>query len=238
MIDTSIYVIVRGEALRKAKGKEPRAIDNEGRSIGEHKHGPNMPRAIAPHKQIDASKWLTLATAKGDDSDSRPALGIAWQMGSVALAADGYRLHIVQGIVAGAIPGKAGGKYEGEHIIPDYLSLVNRKGEHRATFSTDAMHRALHVVKPFTYDSANIVGFEFESDECVLRATSHEMGDARATLDVQSTGAFAFALNCKYVLEMLSGMGEQTEIRVQGEFKPVYFVSGVREGMLMPMCIN
>lgn len=238
MFDTSMYTVVRGEALRKAKGKEPpstRGIGENGRPIpiGTHKGGITMPRAISPHKQVEVGKWIALACAK---DESRPVLCSVWQQGEYSVAADGYRLHFIKGAIAGAKDWTAGRK--SKDAPPDYMSLVNRNGEHRATFSTSEMHRALHVVRPFTLDSSNIVRFEFEGDTCEVLATSAEYGDARATVSVNSNSTFSFALNCKYALEMLSGMGEQTEVRVQNEYKPVYFVSGEREGILMPMHIS
>lgn len=246
MIDTSMYTVLRGKELHAAKGKEPRAIHNNGEPIGTHKKGVSMGRATPAHRTLDASRWVALAAEHDADKIAkRPVLAQVWQMqGTVyTLAADGYRLHIVQGSIAGAITAKAGEKWqdaEGEkHTVPDFLALVSRKGEHRVTFASDALWRALHAVRPFSLDSSNIVRFHVSEGEIEVSATSAEMGDARATLDARGSDTFAFALNCKYAIEMLAGMGEQCEVRREGhEGNPVYFVSGEREGVVMPMSLS
>ena len=248
MIDTSKFTVVRGEALLKAKGKEPRAIMNDGKPIGTHPHGLSMPRAIAKHKTMDAERWVALAQASDDE---RPALMQTWYSGASNVAADGYRMHRVDGQrMSKELAWASRYEYEQkQHIVPDYLALFPRDTPYRFTIATQALVSALHAVKPFARDSSDIVRFETSESALVVRATSWECGDAQATIDGTDYGASnalpsEFALKSKYALDALAGMGERTEIATHGQYGQHAFVftstvQGVgRKALVMPMHIS
>lgn len=236
MIDTSMYTVVRGDALLRAKGKEPRGIMNDGTPI-KRVTGLSMPRAIPAHKQQSLSAWMESATAQGKDAEARPLLGKVYQQGEYVTSADGYRCHAALGVVTSAVAWEGSG-------APDFLSLFPRQCAYRARVSSSALWRALHATKPFSRDASNIVRFECDPDALIVSATSAEWGDVSVRIEGDEYSLhgepFAFALNNEYALDAVRGMGAQCELstrKATGE-TPITFESGERRALVMPMDIG
>lgn len=210
------------------------------------------------NKPKDAIKWVTLASVKhiaanAFELERRPALGHVWAIQDKTLAADGYRMHYIDSILPEAETPSAYPDIQ----VPDFISLIPSKREYSVSVSTWALVQALQACKPFARDASNISRWSVNGS-LELAATSAEYGDVRVSLingdkwlvskgrkTINTPIAYShigpdieFGINCKYALEALSGMGEQTTIWYQSESKPFLFTSGERHALVMPMHIS
>lgn len=249
MIDTTLYTVVRGEALLKAKGKEPPATRwNEmlkkpvpiRPDANKHKCI-TLPRAIPTHRTLDATRWLALALA-GDNS--RPALTRVWKQGERCVSADGFRLHCTREPVADALEWSNTATHEGSNV-PDFMALVRRAGEHRARVDTHALYAACHTVLPIAKRAGenHIAHLEMAPEWLTLSAVSYEFGDARARIEGDewhyAGPVITFGVNLTYLLDALRGMESATLLDVVHPEKPILLSneSDTRTALVMPVYV-
>ena len=104
------------------------------------------------------------------------------------------------------------------------------------TLYTADLVKALKRLKGMAKDSAMSVRFALGAGMLCVRGISAERGETNETLRCAPLPQYhEFAANVTYLLNALSGMGEQTEMTVGDKGDPLRLVSGTHTAVIMPM---
>lgn len=166
-----------------------------------------------------ADKWLSLATAKGEEAQRRPALAKVY--GNIS--ADGRRLHRDLTLPASADPVP----FPWQQAYPPVTDNL-------VTIPSPALKQAVKQAAKMNRDCVTIY-FNGSAD---VSATSEEFGAVRTSIteNYQHIGAdLTIALNPRFILDALSGMADDVTIQLASESAPIIITDGKREALLMPL---
>ena len=128
-----------------------------------------------------------------------------------------------------------------EGQFPDYRQIIPKECATQATVIVKDLKRACVTTRIFARDAAEIARVTIGEDTLALTARS-EIGDNRAEIDAVVSGeGLTFAVNVKYLLEMLSVIrSEHVIIETTTATSPAVFRtdSGLERHVIMPMHVS
>jgi DNA polymerase-3 subunit beta len=106
--------------------------------------------------------------------------------------------------------------------FPNYAQVIPSKSSTQVMVPVSELSQTVRAVALFARDSANVIRFRATPGTLLLSATTNEVGDSKAELATEVSGAeIQIAFNARYVLDALGVVGsEQVELRFDGPLSP------------------